>query len=157
MLPIKPHHHRWVAILVIAIVVALVIDLYAIKMSRNNFQPFSYTAQQMLMKQPFTIISFTDATGTHDVSAKQYEIGFDAQKISGIICNSFNGLYGLGDDNRLSAEKIASTKKMCADDVMSVEDAFLSHLTTGMTFAFEGDKVTITSKDGLTFVLQAKK
>jgi len=57
-------------------------------------------------------------------------------------CNTFQGTYQTSA-NELTFGPLASTKKACADDVMSVEQSYLAALQNAASYTIAGNTLTI--------------
>jgi heat shock protein HslJ len=62
-------------------------------------------------------------------------------------CNQFHGEYQTSG-NSLTFGTLASTKKLCPDDVMAVEDPYLSALQDAATYTIVGNALTINNSAG---------
>ncbi len=62
-------------------------------------------------------------------------------------CNAFHGSYQTSG-NQLTFGPLASTKKACADDVMSVEGSYLAALQDAATYTIAGNALTIDDASG---------
>ena len=82
----------------------------------------------------------------------------DDGTISGNVgCNSFGGDYKV-DGDKITFGPISSTLMMCADTAIAdQETAVLNTLTDTMTFVIAGDTLTITSADGSSAIVLARK
>ena len=78
--------------------------------------------------------------------------------ISGNVgCNSFGGDYKV-DGDKITFGPISSTLMMCAEAAIGdQETAVLNTLTETVTFVIAGDKLTITSADGSSVIVLARK
>ena len=78
--------------------------------------------------------------------------------ISGNVgCNSFGGDYKV-DGNKITFGPISSTLMMCTDTAIGdQETAVLNTLTGTMTFVIDGDTLTLTSADGSSVIMLARK
>ena len=78
--------------------------------------------------------------------------------ISGNVgCNDFGGDYKV-DGNKITFGPISSTLMMCADTAVGdQETAVLKTLTETVTFVIEGDALTLTSADGSSVIVLARK
>ena len=84
-------------------------------------------------------------------------IMFDAEKISGKVgCNQFNGGYTLEESNIVFSQFI-STKMACIGNASVQESAVLSVFAGAATFSLNGDTLTITSADGASVIVLARK
>lgn len=114
------------------------------------------SGQALFEGKSFNLVAATINGKNTDLRADNMTVAFDAQKITGVICNSFSGLYGVGENNRLSAEKIISTKKFC-EGTMTVETSFFNGLGQGMNTTVTPTGLTLATDDGSSFVLEALK
>ena len=74
----------------------------------------------------------------------------DAGQISGSAgCNNYTASYTETDTGALTIGAVATTRKMCAEDVMAQEQKFLSALQSASGFQFWNGKVLLHGKDGL--------
>jgi heat shock protein HslJ len=62
-------------------------------------------------------------------------------------CNSFTGTYTV-DGDTIDVGPLASTKKACADDVMTQEAAFLTAMDNATTLTIDGDRLELRDDDG---------
>lgn len=78
--------------------------------------------------------------------------------ISGNVgCNSFGGDYKV-DGDKITFGPISSTLMMCADTpIADQETAALNTLTETVTFVIDADALTITSADGSSVIVLARK
>jgi heat shock protein HslJ len=78
--------------------------------------------------------------------------------ISGNVgCNSFGGDYKV-DGDKITFGPLSSTLMMCADTAIAdQETAVLNTLTEKVTFVIDGDTLTITSADGGSVIVLARK
>jgi heat shock protein HslJ len=78
--------------------------------------------------------------------------------ISGNVgCNNFGGDYKV-DGDKITFGSISSTLMMCADPAIAdQESAVLNTLTETVTFVIDGDILTLTSADGRSVVVLARK
>lgn len=78
--------------------------------------------------------------------------------ISGNVgCNSFGGDYKV-DGDKITFGPISSTLMMCADPAIGdQETAVLNTLTGTVTFVIDGDTLTLTSADGSSVIVLARK
>jgi heat shock protein HslJ len=78
--------------------------------------------------------------------------------ISGNVgCNNFGGDYKV-DGDKITFGSISSTLMMCADPAIGdQESAVLNTLTETVTFVIDGDILTLTSADGRSVVVLARK
>ncbi|MFN8402759.1 MAG: META domain-containing protein [Anaerolineales bacterium] len=84
-------------------------------------------------------------------------IVFDAEKISGNVgCNQFNGSYTL-EESKIVFGQFISTKMACIGNASIQESAILSAFIGTATFTLDGDTLTITSADGASVIVLARK
>lgn len=78
--------------------------------------------------------------------------------ISGNVgCNSFGGDYKV-DGDKITFGPISSTLMLCADTAIAdQETAVLTRLTDTVTFVIDGDSLTLTSADGSSVIVLARK
>ncbi len=82
---------------------------------------------------------------------------FDAEKISGNVgCNQFNGSYTLNGSD-ITFDQFISTKMACIGNASVQESAILSVFVGAATYSLNGDTLTITSADGASVIVLAKK
>ncbi len=82
---------------------------------------------------------------------------FDAEKISGNVgCNQFNGSYTL-EESKIVFGQFISTKMACIGNASIQESAILSAFAGAGTFSLDGDTLTITSADGASVIVLARK
>lgn len=62
-------------------------------------------------------------------------------------CNTFNGSYQTSG-NKLTFGPLATTRKACADDVMSVEQSYLAALQNAGSYTIAGNALTIDDSSG---------
>ena len=62
-------------------------------------------------------------------------------------CNTYNGPYTV-DGTRLSVGALASTRKLCADDVNAQETAYFAALAAATTFTVRGDALELRDDSG---------
>jgi putative lipoprotein len=62
-------------------------------------------------------------------------------------CNNFHGSYQTSG-NDLTFGPLASTRKQCADDVMSVEQPYLAALQDSASYTIAGNTLTIDDSSG---------
>ena len=78
--------------------------------------------------------------------------------ISGNVgCNSFGGDYKV-DGDKITFGTISSTLMMCADTATGDQETAVLHtLTEPVTFVIDGDTLTLTSADGSSVIVLARK
>jgi heat shock protein HslJ len=82
---------------------------------------------------------------------------FEGGRVTGFAgCNTFTGSYTIAEQ-RLSVGVLAGTMMACPEPAMSVERAFHSALTGTLSYAIDGDRLTLTADSGaqLTFAKQS--
>ena len=78
-------------------------------------------------------------------------------KVSGNVgCNGFGGDYTV-DGNTITFDQIVSTLMFCEGPVGEQETTTLNMFTGSTTFVLDGDTLTITSADGSSVVVLARK
>jgi len=92
---------------------------------------------------------FTLSVG--ETSAETYKPHFnlnvEENRISGFSgCNNFSGSFTM-ENGKISFDKMASTKKMCAEG-MEFESEFLKSLEETEKFKYRGNIIQFTNKDG---------
>lgn len=80
----------------------------------------------------------------------------DGELTGNVGCNSFGGDYKV-DGNQITFGSIISTLMACEDPIGAQESAVLQTFTDTATYTLNGDTLTITSADGTTSVLLARK
>ncbi len=73
--------------------------------------------------------------------------GEDGRLTGSAGCNNYMTGYTV-DGNTISIEPAATTRKMCADDVMQQESAYLAALLMAETFDIQGDRLELRTADG---------
>ncbi len=71
-------------------------------------------------------------------------------------CNDYTASYALSGDDTISITGIATTRKACADDAMTLETQYVAALGAATTYAISGDALTLRDGDGamqVTYVL----
>lgn len=75
----------------------------------------------------------------------------DDGKVSGSAgCNTFMGIYALGEGNSIKIGPLASTRKLCPtpEGIMDQEIQFLTALESAATFQIDGDRLGLRRADG---------
>jgi heat shock protein HslJ len=67
-------------------------------------------------------------------------------------CNDYNATYTVAGTDGLTIGPIASTKKICPDDVMTTENAYFTALAASTKYKISGDTLTLTDDAGSTQV-----
>ncbi len=84
-------------------------------------------------------------------------LGEDGTISGNVGCNSFSGDYKV-DGDKITFGPISSTLMMCADTATGdQETAVLNTLTGTVTFVIDGDTLTLTSADGSSVIILARK
>lgn len=63
-------------------------------------------------------------------------------------CNTYNGPYQAGEAQSLTIGPVASTKKMCEQDISDQEQAYFVALDQVATYAIDGDQLTLSNEAG---------
>jgi heat shock protein HslJ len=63
-------------------------------------------------------------------------------------CNNYTGTYTEGEGGTLSFSALATTKMMCAEDVMAQETAFLAAMEQVAAFEIEGTQLSLLDGSG---------
>jgi len=107
----------------------------------------------------WTLVSYGDAASpTPAVSGVETSINFDEKEQFGgnVGCNSFGSEYKVNGD-QIVFGSIISTMMFC-DATFPQESAVLSILSDqSVQYQFDGEQLTITSSDGASVVVLAKK
>ena len=85
----------------------------------------------------------------NDISLNKLEITFDAtsNKVNGTAgCNTFFGSYAT-ENNTVTFENIAASKKLCTKDIMAVEKYFLKSLSLVNAFSAEANNISFLAND----------
>ncbi len=104
------------------------------------------------------LVSYGSASSqTPAVEGVDTSIEFSADgKLHGNVgCNVFNGDYKV-DGDTLTFSPVASTLMFC-DGVVEQETATLAVFSESASFVLDGDTLTITSADGASVIVLAKK
>lgn len=73
--------------------------------------------------------------------------GEDGRLTGSAGCNNYMTGFTV-DGNAISIEPAATTRKMCAEDVMQQESAYLAALLMAETFSIQGDQLEMRTADG---------
>jgi heat shock protein HslJ len=73
--------------------------------------------------------------------------GEDGTVFGNASCNNFNGGYTIEGDT-IAIGPLATTRMMCAEEVMAQEAAFLAALENATTFSQEGDRLSLFDANG---------
>ena len=65
-------------------------------------------------------------------------------------CNQYNGAYETSGSNGLTISNVATTRKACADDVMTLESQYTAALAKVTTYSISGVKLTLRDAGGAT-------
>jgi heat shock protein HslJ len=71
----------------------------------------------------------------------------DGQLTGSAGCNNYMAGYRV-DGDTIAIEPAATTRKMCAEDVMQQENAYLAALVMAQTFTIQGDTLELRSAEG---------
>ena len=82
--------------------------------------------------------------------------GADGKVNGNVGCNGFGGDYTV-DGNTITFDQIVSTLMFCEGPIGDQETTTLSVFTGSTTFMLDGDTLTITSADGSSVVVLARK
>ena len=96
---------------------------------------------------PTPAVADTDASLTFDK---------DGQLSGNVGCNGFGGEYKV-DGNAITFGPIMSTMMYCTEPIMQQEGTTLAVLVETVTFKLDGDQLTITSADGNSVLVLARK
>ncbi|MFK7832438.1 MAG: META domain-containing protein [Winogradskyella sp.] len=91
--------------------------------------------------------------GNADVSSNKLVMTFDetTNKVSGFAgCNTFFGSYKI-ENNTLNFSDIAASKKLCLQDVFSVETQFFKSLKSVNAFAIVDNAISFSENDTILF------
>jgi heat shock protein HslJ len=80
----------------------------------------------------------------------------DGELTGNVGCNSFGGDYEV-TGNQITFGTIISTLMACEDPIGAQEAAVLKTFTDTATYELKGDTLTITSADGTTSIVLARK
>jgi heat shock protein HslJ len=83
-------------------------------------------------------------TGTETTA----ELAADGSIAGSAGCNQYSGTYTEGEGGLLSFSAFATTKMMCAEDVMAQEAAFLSAMEQVAGYAIEGTQLSLLDASG---------
>lgn len=75
-------------------------------------------------------------------------------------CNRFSGTYEIDGGTLTVGDALPSTMMACADDVMALESAFFTALTSARGFAVDGEELTLSDEGGAalgTFMAQSQE
>ncbi|MEP7135901.1 MAG: META domain-containing protein [Chloroflexota bacterium] len=97
--------------------------------------------------------SQTSAVADVDASI---EFGSDGKMNGNVGCNGFGGDYKVKGDE-ITFGPVMSTLMACADPIGMQEASVLAALNQTATFALDGNTLTITSADGTSIIVLARK
>ena len=97
--------------------------------------------------------SQTSAVADVDASI---EFGADGKVNGNVGCNGFGGEYKV-DGSSITFDKMMSTLMACADPIGMQEASVLSALNQTADFGLDGNTLTITSADGASVIVLARK
>jgi len=80
----------------------------------------------------------------------------DGQVTGNVGCNGFGGQYEV-DGNKITFSEVVSTLMFCEGPAGDQESATLAVLRESATYVLDGDTLTITSGDGNTVIVLARK
>jgi heat shock protein HslJ len=84
------------------------------------------------------------------------EFSSDGKFTGNVGCNGFGGNYKR-DGDKITFSAIMSTLMACQDPIGTQESSVLKSLRDTASFALNGDTLTITSGDGISSVVLARK
>jgi heat shock protein HslJ len=84
------------------------------------------------------------------------DFGEDGELTGNVGCNSFGGDYEV-EGNQITFGSIISTLMACEEPIAAQEAAVLKTFNETATYDLNGDTLTITSRDGTTSVVLARK
>jgi len=84
------------------------------------------------------------------------EFGSDGKLNGNVGCNQFNGDYKV-DGDTITFGAVVSTLKFCEGPVGDQEAATLALFNESAAFVIDGDTLTITSADGNSVIVLARK
>ena len=87
-----------------------------------------------------SVLGGTEVTATFDTSGST---------IAGSAgCNTYSGTYAVGEDGAMSFSALATTRMMCAEDVMAQETAFLAAIEQVASYEIEGTQLRLLDDSG---------
>ncbi len=108
--------------------------------------------KETLIHHNFVLTAFneTPIVAKNMTPRLEFNEGF---RLSGVMCNRFNGQAELLEGNILKADKLAMTRMLCADSTLNELDNVLSRLLSqGAKMTLEGKTLTLSdSQDTLVF------
>ena len=103
-----------------------------------------------LTTNPWTLAAFGDSSLSLDALAGgriTMTFSADGQVNGGAGCNTYRGSYKV-DGNQLTFSPMASTKKMCAEPVMALEQAFFAALGETTSYEISNSQLMLLDADG---------
>jgi heat shock protein HslJ len=94
-----------------------------------------------------SIVSGTSASSVPDGVQATLVLDADGTASGSGGCNTFHGSYQTSG-NELTFGPPASTRKACADDVMSVEQTYLAALQSASSYTIAGNALTVDDSSG---------
>ncbi len=89
------------------------------------------------------------STTTETVTAA---FGTDGSISGNSGCNTYNGTYEVSAPNRISITGVATTRKACPEDLMTLESQYLAALAASTNFVISGSTLTFRDSSGSTQV-----
>jgi len=103
------------------------------------------------------LVSFGPASSPRPAAGEtSITFGADGQLAGNVGCNSFGGEYTVSGTN-IKFGPLMSTMMACMDTIGDQESAVFAAFTNTAAFALSGDTLTITSADGSTVAVLARK
>jgi heat shock protein HslJ len=84
------------------------------------------------------------------------EFGADGALSGFAGCNDYTATYALSGEDTISITGVATTRKACAEEAMTLESQYVAALEAAATYAISGDALTLRDDDGAmqaTYVL----
>ncbi|HEX3088351.1 MAG TPA: META domain-containing protein [Ilumatobacteraceae bacterium] len=85
------------------------------------------------------------------------DFGADGTVSGSSGCNTYTGTYELSGSDGISITGVATTRKACAEDLMTLESQYLAALTATTTFEISGSTLKLADSSGSTQVTYALK
>lgn len=104
------------------------------------------------------LVSYGDpASPTAAVPDAETSIEFKEGQVSGNVgCNGFGGTYEI-DGDKITFSEVVSTLMFCEGPVGDQELGTLAVLNDSATYVLDGNTLTLTSADGTSVVVLARK
>jgi len=67
-------------------------------------------------------------------------------------CNTYNGKYAVSGTSTIAITNVTTTRKACAEDLMTLETQYLAALEAGTNYAISGSTLTLRDASGSTQV-----